>query len=279
MDNVIPGRFLIVTYLCAAVMLGLIIDHTRTGWGEGSTHPGDLRQNRRSGVSRPDGARAGSWAAIGVALVALVPIFAYYADSLPFTTQSVVLPTWFRTVGPHLDRGQCVLTFPVPLGSSSERSDLAGRRWHVLLPGGWWWPGVDRLTSRQGGEAGQVYIGDVSISTGGEHQLGRRVAVIPSGTQRMGRHDDRHPRHPVGCPPTRRLHAVRSAVILMTAATGSLPFRQADAWVWTDVENSPPSRLLSAASYADCNRGPQEGTVASIQRSAACVLAAPLPPR
>ena len=275
MDDVLPGRFVLVTYLCAAVMLGLVLDHLRTGVGRCT----EARTSASDGVRLlgTGWRRAGSWAAIGAALVAIVPIFAYYVDGLPFTTQPVVVPAWFRTVAPHLDSRQVVLAFPVPFAlrqSALTWQAVEGMSFSQVGGGG-----PESILTRAGTEAdGQAYIGDVSLMSkagsiteegvASSRQAldgwGVTIIVIPD-TGRL--------------PTYEQLHSVRSSVMLMTAATGSLPFRQADAWVRTDVESSPPSRLLSAASYAGCNRGPQEGSIASIQRSAACVLAAPLLPR
>ncbi len=276
MENVIPSRFQLVFYLCAAVMLGLILDHVRT-WVD--------RPHIRATSGRTDGAvggrigahRAGSWVALGVALIALVPIFAYYADGLPFTTQPVVLPTWFRQVGPHLNSRQVLLIFPVPFAyiqSALTWQAVDGMAFSQAGGGG-----PESAEARAGIEAqGDGEMGSVSISAGRSRINSGGVAVTREALNGW-RVTMIVIADPQGLPSYEKVHAVRSAVILMTAATGSLPFRQADAWVWTDVENSPPLRLLSAASYADCNRGPQEGTVASIKRSAACVLEAPLPPR
>jgi hypothetical protein len=269
MVDVIPSRFLIVTYLCAAVMLGLIIDHTRSGIG----HWTDVR-----GVASADAPvrpairwrLAGPLAAIGVSLIALVPILAYLAAGLPFTTQSVELPTWFKTVGPHVASGAVVLAFPVPwaLHQSSLTWQAVDGMSFAQVGGS----GPESISSRAGKEkAGQKLLADVSIG-GGWTITPNGVAVSRQALDGWGVTTivvpDTH-----SLPTYERLRAVRSAVVLMTAATGELPIRQADAWVWTDVEKSPPPLVSSSAALAVCNGGAQSGPVASIERSATCVLA------
>jgi hypothetical protein len=250
--------------------LPLIIDHTRTGIGrrtdvrDVTTADGPVRLASRW---RP----AGSFAAIGVSLIAVLPIFAYLADGLPFTTQSVEVPTWFETVGPHLANGGVVLAFPVPwaLHQSSLTWQAVDGMSFAQVGGS----GPESITSRAGKEkAGQKFFGDVSI--GGDWTITPNgVAVSRQALDGWGVTTivipDTH-----SLPSYERLRAARSAVVLMTAATGELPTRQADAWVWTDVEQSPPPALPSSAALAACNSGAQSGPVASIQRSAACVLAA-----
>jgi hypothetical protein len=270
LDNVIPARFLIVTYLCAAVMLGLIVDHTRAGIGRW------IHARRVTAADNPVGLvtrwrPASSWAAAGVSLIAVLPILAYLADDLPLTTQSVELPTWFKVVGPHLASTDVVLAFPVPWAfrqSSLTWQAVDGMSFSQVGGGG-----PESIPSRAGKEeAGQRYIGDVSIS--GQPTITRQgVAVSRQALGGWGVTTivipDTH-----SFPAYQSIRAVRSAVVLMTAATGKLPTRQADAWVWTHVERSPPAVGESSAALAVCNSGPESGPVASIERSAACVLAA-----
>jgi hypothetical protein len=269
MDDVIPSRFLIVTYLCAAVMLGLIIDHTRTGIGRWTDVRGVTSADapvRLATRWRP----AGSWVAIGVALIAVLPILVYLADGLPFTTQSVELPTWFKTIGPHVASGAVVLAFPVPwaLHQSSLTWQAVDGMSFAQVGGS----GPESITSRAGKEkAGQKFLADVSI--GGDWTITPNgVAISRQALDGWGVTTivipDTH-----SLPTYERLRAVRSAVVLMTAATGELPSRQADAWVWTDVDQSPPPVLSSSAALAVCNGGAQSGPVVSIERSASCVLA------
>jgi hypothetical protein len=275
MDNVIPSRFLLVTYLCVAVMLGLILDHVRVGidrWaartdGAADGAPMGARVRLKTGWRRP-----GSWAAAAVALVALLPIAVYDAGGLPFTTQQVVLPTWFTTI-PPLQPRPVLLAFPVPfaLKQSAMTWQAVDGMSYSQVGGG----GPESITARAGREeAGQVVIGDISATGGSPTITSSGVGVTREALDGWGVTTIVIP-EPHGLPSYEGIHAVRAAVILMTAATGSLPVRQRRAWVWDNVEHSGLPSRDSTARLSTCGLGGQDGTVASIQLSAACVLAAP----
>ena len=84
---------------------------------------------------------------------------------------------------------------------------------------------------------------------------------------------------PAPLPFYERLHEVRITDMLLTAAIGREPIRQADAWVWTGINHAGPPVLVPAARSTACGAGPDDGTVASIDRATECVLAAPSAPR
>ena len=60
---------------------------------------------------------------------------------------------------------------------------------------------------------------------------------------------------------------------LMTAAIGTRPMHQADAWVWTPVENAGPSGVLTSKAYQACLVGPG-GTPTATATIPGCILAA-----
>jgi hypothetical protein len=275
MDNVIPSRFLLVTYLCAAVMLGLILGHVRAGvarWAA-ATRAADgaavgARTRIGSGWRRP-----GSWAAAAAALVALVPIAVYEAGGLPFTTQQVVLPSWFKTFAPLRQERPVLLAFPVPfaLKQSAMTWQAVDDMSYSQVGGG----GPESIASRAGKEeAGQAFIGGVSDTGGSPIITSSGVGVTREALDGWGVTTIVIP-DPHGLPGYEGIHAQRAAVVLMTAATGRLPVRQRDAWVWNDVEHRGPPSRDSNAQLAACGQGRQGGPVTSIQLSAACVLAAP----
>jgi hypothetical protein len=260
MDNIIPSRFLLITFLAAAVMLGLIVDHLYVAIG--GANGGRAGARRRA---------LGAVAGVVVAAAAVGPIAGYYAGGLPLTTQTVVLPAWFRTVAPHLRGRQVVLAFPVPfdLLQSAMTWQAVDTMSYAMVGGG----GPDSLAARAGTEAaGQADMGSLSAGAAQSitpaeigavrHALdgwGVTMVVVPD---------------PAGLPEYEQLRQVRTLVVLMSAATGQRPLRQAHAWVWTAVDKAGPPVLASAARSAACGTGRPDGTVASIGRSAACVLAA-----
>jgi hypothetical protein len=271
MDNIIPSRFLVVTYLAAAVMLGIILDHVYAGasrWR--ATQTARHRIGTRPGVqSKPRfvGALAGGV----VAVVALAPIAAYYTAYLPLTATPVVLPTWFRTVAPHLNSRQVVLAFPVPFAFyQSAMTWQAVDRMHYTMVGG---GGPNAMTSRAGKEApGQVVIGNISVSDGAPEPITpKQITAVRDALDGWGVTTVVVPDQ-AGLPLYERVHLVRSIAVLMTAATGQRPVRQAGAWVWTGVQHAGPAVLPSAAALAHCSAGPAGGTPTSIEQSTDCVL-------
>ena len=103
-QNVIPARLLLVTYLCAGVLVAVVGDHVHrwlpSAWGR----------------CRTDGALTGVLTS-AVLAVAVLPPAAYLFQTLPLTTQAVVVPTWFQRVAPHLDAGQVLLVVPAPFAA------------------------------------------------------------------------------------------------------------------------------------------------------------------
>ncbi len=275
MDNVIPSRFLLVTYLCVAVMLGLILDHVRLGVDRWARRSGRVADDATVGARVRLGAgwrRPGAWVAAATALVALLPIAVYEAGGLPFTTQPVVLPTWFTTI-PPLPPRPVLLAFPVPfaLKQSAMTWQAVDGMSYSQVGGG----GPESITARAGSEkAGQVVIGAVSSTGGSPIITSSSVRVTRGALDGWGVTTIVIP-DPDGLPRYEGIHAVRAAVILMTAATGSPPVREHDAWVWNNVEHSGLPSRASTARLSVCGLGGQTGTVTSIQRSAACVLTAP----
>jgi hypothetical protein len=118
MDNIIPSRFLLITYLAAAVMLGLIVDHVLHRHQPLGSPPAtaSVAPDRTAGVRM-----AGPAAAVVVALIALVPIASYYASGVPLTTQTGGAPGLVPVGGTHIcGPDQVVLAFPVPFAICSR---------------------------------------------------------------------------------------------------------------------------------------------------------------
>jgi hypothetical protein len=258
MDNVIPSRFGLVVYLCAAVMLGLILDHAyRT-----------VADRPRPSLPRV----VAAWiTGVAVACVALVPIGSYFADGLPLTTQRVQLPEWFRTVAPALPAHQVLVVFPFAFRQSNMTWQAVDRMSFAMIGGG----GPDSVLSRAGKEVdGQRYLSDVSVAGGPQDIVPGEVAAVRSGLDGWGVTGVVLP-NPADLPSYEQLYLVRTIVVLMTAATGQLPEYRADAWVWSGVDAAPPAVNPGSAQLNACTMGSSNGTVDSIAASAACILAPP----
>lgn len=162
MENVTPLRFVLITYLAAAVMLGIIVDHTyvavtrrREAVRDGSPQP-------PSQVRLPRSARwAGAAVGMIVAGIALLPVAWFLAPSVPVAAQPVVLPTWFRTVAPHLQGRQVLLV--VPAAFSQLESSMT-------------WQAVDRMPFSMVGIGGPGDYG----SRAGEERDGEAVITAIS---------------------------------------------------------------------------------------------------
>jgi hypothetical protein len=274
MQNVVPSRFLVVTYLCAAVMLGLIVEHVHQSVDHyRSVTQGRGARSAGAGVERPPGRpTAGAVAGVIVSLIALVPIVWYYAGSLPLTTQQVVLPRWYRTVAPHLTGRQVILAFPVPwafLQSSMTWQAVDSMSFDQVGGGG-----PNSILERAGKErAGQTILGSLSIASSlkvtSEQVTSTRQALDGWGVTMVVVPDS------ASLPLYEKAYTVRSITVLITAATGQRPTRQAGAWVWTNVDRARSLIPVSSARLSICGAGPQTDSVASLSASADCVLASP----
>jgi hypothetical protein len=261
-DDIVPNRFLVMTYLGAAVMLGLIVDHARA-----SVDTSVARGRPRE--AKPAGALAG----LAVAAVALVPLIANVAPDLPMTAEQVQLPTWFRTVAPHLPANQVLLVFPAPFATvESAMTWQAVNRMHYSIVGG---AGPGDLLVRAGTERnGQATIASASYSFLGSPRVGPAAgAAVHDALVSWGVDTVVIPDEP-GLRPYDQPQSVTLAAALMTAATGTPPTREAGAWVWSDVKDRAPSGYPTATEFAACTKGQPTRGVAAVERTTACVLAA-----
>jgi len=281
MENVIPSRFLVVTYLCAGVVLGLVVDHARTAVARGGRTASPSAVDSAGGpLSQRHRRRIGSATGMAVAAVALVPWVTYYDAGIPLTTQSVVLPTWFATVAPKLPDGQVVLSFPVPSAfMQSAMTWQAVNRMHYAMAGG---GGPNGLISRAGSEAaGQTILGNLSIADPSPAALrvtspqaaAVRRSLVGWGVTTVVLPDTAH------LPTYVHVNQIRSIVVLLSAATGRRPVRQADAWVWSGFAGSDRVAIPGSAELTRCGTGPAGGTLASIAQAAECLSGGIVPMR
>ena len=258
MDNVIPSRFVLFTYLAAAAMLAIVVDHVARA-----------AAGRRP---RPPGRTVLGWCAgLAVAAVALVPVVAYFADGLPLTAVPVEAPEWFTTVAPELPPGQVLLVFPFAFRQSNMTWQAVGGMRYAMVGGG----GPNSLLSRAGAEeAGDRYLAQLSFTNGTQDLVAGEVAAVRDALDGWGVTKIVLP-DPRGLPEYEQMHAVRAAVVLLTAATGQAPEYRAHAWVWSGVDRAPAALEPPVSQLAACAAGSAAGSVASIRSSAACVLGAP----
>ncbi len=279
LQDMIPGRFIVIAYLSIAALLAIVIDDARHFLER------RLRANQSGTVGGPRTASSTSlpqWSptAFGLMLaaIALLPPFAYLAETAPFTAQPVVLPTWFHSVAPRLPGHQVLLVFPAPFTvNESSLTWQAIDQMHYSIVGG---NGPGAILSRAGAEApGQSVLfntsafaiaspsasanaeptqGDLIAVRNALHGWGVTMVVIP----------DQH-----NLPPYDHTASVTLAAALITAATGESPVLQSNAWVWSGVDHARRSKLDTSAQFASCVKGrPNHGTL-PVESVVNCVLA------
>ena len=150
LENVEPYRFVLITDLAVAVMLGLIIEHIYVAVNRKRAASPAAAGPTASGLWSRRPRWAGAIAAAAVAVFALVQPVSYLARTIPMTTAPVDLPSWFTTVAPGLP-GHQVPPHPArTLHLVRQLHDLAGRGPYELLHGGGRRPRWDSGAGRQG---------------------------------------------------------------------------------------------------------------------------------
>ena len=271
LQNIIPQRIVSMTYLAAAVMLGLIIDHghraalrrpPRLLGGSVGGPAADLPPRRRRRIAASAG--------FLLAAVAMVPPAAYASQSLPFTARRIAVPQWFRSAGAHLVGHQVVLVLPAPFslqGALAWQTYDEGRYSMVGAAG----PGA--ILARAGAErTGQAVLevlarfpvnghppvegpSTVRAVRQALHGWGVTTVVIPD--QKI--------------PPYDRIDSVTLTAALITAATGEVPVNRAQAWVWTDVQRSPAFPPPSNAAFQACLQGLAAAGSPAVTAATSCI--------
>jgi hypothetical protein len=296
LENVVPSHYVLFAYFAVAVLLGVIVDNTRTAIdnlsersvGEPSAAgPSDRRTPRR----RWTGAAGG----LGVAFVALFPPAAYVSQGIPFTVQPIVLPTWFRTVAPHLAGHPVVLVLPAPLSATTSKlkwTDANGRTYPLIFSGKqaamtWQALGGQRFSMvgsgglgagtvrSRAGNAGQNVISRVTFAYGAP-------PVVSSGDVEAvrralrGWHVDTVvlPDQPE-LPEYDQVASVPDMAALITGATGIRPTYIAKAWVWNGVGRVTPPTTPTAQRFTACTTTVGSSGPAVVDRVVACMLAPP----
>jgi hypothetical protein len=262
-ENIIPSRFLIVTYLSLAAILALVVDHTYTG-----------ASNRRGGAHAT--ARPG-WVAAAAGLLAaaigLVPIVAYLVPTVPMVTQPVRSPSWFTVVAPRLRPGSVLLVFPVPdqvIESAMAWQAIAGFSYAMVGGGG---PGG--VIQRAGPERpGASAVARASFSFVGQRLQSGDVVATRRALAGWGVDDAVLPDQP-DLPAYDQVTSVPYTVAFMTAVTGRAPVQVAGSLVWpVTIARLPTGAGPTPAALAACELLGNDGSAAALDREAACVLAA-----
>ncbi len=285
LENILPNRFDQIVYLCVAIMLGIVVDHTHsavnyryTAWRDRSV---DQDAQLAQGLARPLLAtgRSRGWAgALGgltVAGIALVPVGIYLSQNVPIPVQSLHVPSWFRTVAPYLGRRQVLVVLPDNLTGQSPMTWQAvnGMRYSIVDEGG---PGGD-LTRAGREAAGQAVIFAASMPAyvtatyknsalaitppkvaavrSALHEWGVTAVVIP---------DQR------GLLSIEQVSSVPAAAALITAATGQRPVYEEGAWVWAAVNHAGPPIVTTTSQFSECTSADFRG-FAAVDAAVECI--------
>jgi hypothetical protein len=234
--NVVQSRFSAVVGLCAAVMLAVIVDRSRSAvlsWPSAradAPHPA------------PGPARPASFATAGamlVAAVALVPVAAVLAPNIPLTVQPVSVPHWFETAAVRLPPGQVVLTYPFATADSQAAipwQAIDGMRYQMAGSGG----PAGTATRAGANQAAFLVLRSASVTLlpAPTLSLGSLEAVRQAmrdwGVTMVVVPDD------AGLPAYLTARGTPYGVAFFTAVLGSAPARQDGAWVWVDPAHAPP---------------------------------------
>jgi hypothetical protein len=268
-QNILPSRFMLVTTLCVAVMLAIIVDRARQSAGD-VVRGAAGRWSARLGPALAGA--LGSLVGLGVAAVATVPLATGLIGKVPLTVQTVRLPLWFADAAPRLPPGQVVLTYPfIPSGIQAPMAWPAVDSLHFAIVGG---GGPGGVVGRAGWERpGQEVLSAASFSVSGPPQgtssnvLAVRQALAGWGVTTAVVPD------PAGLPRYERGTSPETALGLLTAAIGRPPEYRDDAWVWSGVQSPGAALSLSPPEFARCSAG---GLVQAGSRLAIpdCIVAA-----
>ena len=244
-DNVVQSRLDAVFGLCAAVMLAIVVDRTRSSvlgrtrssepTGEGSSEPTDTVPSGNAPIAPAGRSRAARWGSAAVALVvaavAIVPIVDTLGPNLPLHTQPVTVPRWFLTAGEHLTPHQVVLTYPFT--SADSQSSLPWQAiggMHFTMAGG---GGPSGTAARAGAaRAGFLVLDEASVPLGPPPVLsGIHLDAVRNALRRWGVTMVVVPVD-TGLTAFQQGRGTRYGVQLFTAVLGRAPVSQDGAWVW-----------------------------------------------
>ena len=247
-DNVVQSRFDAVFGLCAAVMLAVIVDRTRSSVLT-------RRRGEPRGIDEQRGARAARWgatvAALAVTAVAVVPVVSTLGPNLPLRTQPVTVPRWFLTTGEHLSPRQVLLTYPFATADSQSAlpwQAIGGM--HYTMAGG----GGPAGTAARAGDArpdSRYWIRrrchwvrppaptgpNLRAIRDAMRMWGVTMVVVPDDT---------------GLAQFQTARGAAFGVAFLAAVLGSVPVSQDGAWVWSHVGHSPAPVPVTTARFGAC---------------------------
>ena len=271
-QNIIPDRYVLVTYFAVAALLCLTIQHVH----DAIEIRAELPEGGPLEALRWPAPRSGWVSALGagaVTVVALLPIVLQVGQTVPFTTQSVVLPDWFQTVAPRLEPDQVLLVLPVQYITGESPltwQSVGGFKYKMAEEGG---PaGVYIATGRLRRGAAAVGLASSSIPFFTQF-TSNQVVATRAMLKAWGITMVVIPDQP-GLPVYEKVASVPLAAALMTAAIGRMPVHQENAWVWNGVDQPPEAGVPTSVSMKACVAGSGHVVAGTVERVIQCVFRA-----
>ncbi len=290
LKNIVPSHYVLFAYLAVAVLLGVIVDNTRTAFNALTTTSSG--ESDAAGLWRRWKGAAGG---LAVAFVALFPPASYLSQGIPFTVQPIVLPTWFRTVAPHLAGHPVVLVLPAPFSATTSKlkwTDADGRTYPLILSGKqaamtWQALGGQRFsivgsgglgagTVRSGAEnAGQNVISRVTFAYGAPPVVTSDDFAAVRRALRGWKVDTIVLPDQSELPEYDKVASVPDMLALITGATGIRPTHIANAWVWNGVRRTAPTPSPTATQFTACTGGAGSSGAVAMGQVARCMSTSP----
>lgn len=280
--NVVQYRFAGIFVLCAAVMLGVILDRCHASVlgllvrSRSSPHAigsarGPVRRHGRRRDGRGLAAVVATVVSATVAAVALVPEAHVLAPNLPVVMRPVTVPRWFSTASRHLPAGTVLVTYP--FATADSQSSIP---WQAIS-------GLPYQMAGGGGPAGTIARAGSDKAAFAILRQASVVGLAPPSLDHANLSSVRNAFHDwrvtlvvvpgdTGLPSFQTGRGTAYGVAFFTAVIGSAPVWQDGAWVWTEVGRVTTSPApVSPAALTACLARSQRA-VPNADPWAPCVL-------
>ncbi len=265
-EDIIAGRFMVMTLLCAAAAVAIVVDRTYGAVG---------RMGDRSRLSVGSVTYFATVASVAVALVAVGPIAEAESSALPLAVKPVVVPRFFSPTTPnHPGRNAVVLAFPFPgepAGPVLTWQAIDGMGFSIAGGGG-----PEGIVPRAGSErAGYVALESDSYSYVWAQASASNVRAVRSALAGWGVTTIVIPA-PNSVPMSEHGWgtSVLGAVGLITGALGRQPAIEDHALVWADVQSPTSSPVVVVGTAFTRCAAMGSSSASSLLAESRCILAA-----
>lgn len=248
--DIIPDRFMAMAFLCAGVVIGLVLDHCHRSVIEWPGRSSGLDSRSRIPTG-PWWRRSAAGVAAAVGLIALAPVATAYSGRVPLAVRPVVLPRWFDTVAPHLPAGEVLLPYPsTAAGFQSVLTWQAVDRMSFSVVGG---GGPGEVFQRAGKQRqAEIVLGNASLFLDPATAFtASTVAAVRQALVAWGVTKVVIPDQP-DLPAYEQGFHTAYAVGLITLALRTRPEVHAEAWTWNVGPAVPSPPPIDPATFRSC---------------------------